>query len=217
MSRRHTDETSRIEEPDDSADSLPENKRDEHASKRCKSSTSPPNPTDQIAAKHAAHDSSTQGLKLGRSHHRDLPSRQTRLTLTGTEGTGFTRIPRRSGIAWLTEEVEVPQPEDEALLVLHRRGWRPTVRLRHPAAITITKTSVSDNVSTCRDTYLQYETRANIWISILSDTFLYMYRHGGWGTINEWRSFCLAQVEDVEDRPWAFGAEPPIDDPRGGI
>jgi len=44
-----------------------------------------------------------------------------------------------------------------------------------------------------------------------------MYRHGGWGTINEWRSFCLAEVEDVEDRPWAFGAEPPIDDPRGGI
>ena len=168
MSRRHADETSRIEEPNDSADSLPEKKRDDHASKRCKSSSSPSNSIDQVAAKHSAYDSATQGLNLGRSHHSDLPSRQTRLTLTGTEGTGFTRIPRRGGIAWLFERAQGPQLEVEALLVLQRRGWRPTVRPRHPIAITNTKTNASDNVYTCRYAYPHYETKTVIWVSILT-------------------------------------------------
>ena len=63
MGWRHTDEAGRIQEPDDSTDSLPESKRCDHASKR---SASGSNPIDEVAAKHAVYDSATQRVKLKR-------------------------------------------------------------------------------------------------------------------------------------------------------
>jgi hypothetical protein len=71
-------------------------------------------------------------------------------------------------MTWLLEKAHGPKLDVDVFLVIQKRGWRPMVRPRHPIAIRSTKTSVSDNVSTCRDTYPHYCTTMNIWFSILT-------------------------------------------------